>query len=80
MEKDTLNAIAGKYIKTLESLVDRTTFIILHNIIETFEKFNTTRNWKTYAHANPLIAKKEAELIAKYIIYTLEFINSVDEK
>jgi hypothetical protein len=78
-EKETLNSIAGKYIKTLKSSVDGTTFVILHSIIEIFEKFNTTRNWKTFAHAHALIAKKEAELIANYIIFTLEFIDSIEK-
>ena len=54
-------------------------YIAVQNSINCFDKFNDIRNNRSYAHANPILAKIEAEYVVSIISSTLFFIDNIEK-
>lgn len=78
---ETLDAIAGELNNILrqnEVFKEKTTFSILSVTKKIMKDFDDARNNKTYAHANKIMEKNEAEFLCTYMIDYYNFINRID--
>ena len=57
---------------------EKTTFSILSATKKIMKDFDDARNNKTYAHANNIMEKNEAEFLCIYMIDYYNFINKID--
>ena len=59
---------------------ESTTFSILSGTKKIMKDFDDARNNKTYAHANTIMEKNEAEFLCTYMVYYYNFICKIDFK
>ncbi len=77
----TLDSMAGELNNILrqnEVFKEKTTFSILSATKKIMKDFDDARNNKTYAHANSIMEKNEAEFLCIYMIDYYNFINKID--
>lgn len=80
---ETLDSIAGQLNNILrkdEIFKESTTFRILSATQKIMNSFDNARNNKTYAHANTIMEKNEAEFLCNYMVYYYNFINRIEYK
>ena len=80
---ETLDAIVGELNNILrenEVFKEKTTFSILSATKRIMKDFDDARNQKTYAHANTIMEKNEAEFLCTYMVDYYNFINKIDFK
>lgn len=80
---ETLDAISGELNNILRInnvFKEKTTFSILSATKKIMKDFDDARNNKTYAHANTIMEKNEAEFLCTYLIYYYNFISKIDFK
>ena len=78
---ETLDSITGELNNILrqnEVFKEKTTFSILSATKKIMKDFDDARNNKTYAHANNIMEKNEAEFLCIYMIDYYNFINKID--
>lgn len=78
---ETLDSITGELnniLRTNEVFKEKTTFSILSATKKIMKDFDDARNNKTYAHANSIMEKNEAEFLCTYMIDYYNFINRID--
>lgn len=83
IKDEPLNAVYGKYIKSLraEKMIDSTMAEkIIQSTFQCVEAFNDVRNNKSYAHDNPVLNHEESVLIFNYLTSTLRFLQSIEDK
>ena len=83
MEGETLDSITGQLNNILRNddvFKESTTFKILSATKKIMSSFDDARNNKTYAHANSIMEKNEAEFLCNYMIYYYNFINRIEYK
>lgn len=80
LEKDTLNARAGRLFNPLrrEGKVRPISDKIMRTTVETFELFNGIRNNESLAHDNELVAPAEARFIFDAIVNLLRFLKATE--
>ena len=80
---ETLDSIAGELNNILredEIFKESTTFSILSATKKIMKSFDDARNNRTYAHANNIMKKNEAEFLCIYIVDYYNFINKIEYK
>lgn len=80
IQGETLDSIVGQLNNILrkdEVFKETTTFKILSATQKIMKSFDDARNNKTYAHANTIMEKNEAEFLCNYMIYYYNFINQI---
>ena len=80
---ETLDAISGELnniLRTNDVFKEKTTFSILSATKKIMKDFDDARNNKTYAHANTIMEKNEAEFLCTYLVYYYNFISKIDFK
>ena len=83
MQGKTLDSITGELnniFRKNETFKESTTFSILTATNKIMKSFDDARNHKTYAHANSIMQKNEAEFLCTYIVDYYNFINKIDYK
>lgn len=78
---ETLDSISGELNNILrenEVFKEKTTFSILSATKKIMKDFDDARNHKTYAHANTIMEKNEAEFLCTYMIDYYNFISKID--
>lgn len=83
IQGETLDSITGELNNILredETFKESTTFSILTATKKIMKSFDDARNNKTYAHANNIMKKNEAEFLCIYIVDYYNFINKIDYK
>jgi len=78
---ETLDSITGELnniLRTNEVFKEKTTFSILSATKKIMKDFDDARNNKTYAHANTIMEKNEAEFLCTYMIDYYNFISKID--
>ena len=83
LKGETLDAISGELNNILRAnnvFKESTTFSILSATKKIMKDFDDARNNKTYAHANTIMEKNEAEFLCTYMVYYYNFICKVDFK
>lgn len=81
IQGETLDSIAGELNNILredEVFKESTTFSILNATKKIMKSFDDARNNKTYAHANSIMKKNEAEFLCIYIVDYYNFINKIE--
>lgn len=81
MNGTTLDSITGELNNILREnkmFKEKTTFSILSATKRIMKDFDDARNHKTYAHANTIMEKNEAEFLCTYMIDYYNFINKID--
>ena len=81
MKGKTLDSVTGELNNILrknEVFKEKTTFSILSATKGIMKDFDDARNNKTYAHANRIMEKNEAEFLCIYMIDFYNFINKID--
>lgn len=77
LKGETLDAISGELNNILRAnnvFKESTTFSILSATKKIMKDFDDARNNKTYAHANTIMEKNEAEFLCTYMVYYYNFI------
>lgn len=80
-EKETLNAIFGKYVKFIEKeniVESEMTISILKYSISLLDKFNHVRNNGSLAHDNTLLNTKESMFILDILIKLKNYIDNIE--
>lgn len=83
LKGETLDAISGELNNILRAnnvFKESTTFSILSATKKIMKDFDDARNNKTYAHANTIMEKNEAEFLCTYMVYYYNFICKIDFK
>ena len=83
LKGETLDAISGELNNILRDnnvFKESTTFSILSATKKIMKDFDDARNNKTYAHANTIMEKNEAEFLCTYMVYYYNFICKIDFK
>ena len=83
LKGETLDAISGELNNILRAnnvFKESTTFSILSGTKKIMKDFDDARNNKTYAHANTIMEKNEAEFLCTYMVYYYNFICKIDFK
>lgn len=83
LKGETLDAISGELNNILRInnvFKESTTFSILSATKKIMKDFDDARNNKTYAHANTIMQKNEAEFLCTYMVYYYNFICKIDFK
>ncbi len=79
-KEEPLNSRMGKYVKILEAKgeLQGISLLIMKSSITTFDKFNSIRNNKSFAHDNEVLGMSEAKFIFESISNVLRFIRSIE--
>lgn len=77
---DTITGESNNILRENEAFKEKTTFSILSATKKIMKDFDDARNNKTYAHANTIMEKNEAEFLCIYMIDYYNFINKIDFK
>ena len=83
IQGERLDSITGELNNILrenETFKESTTFSILTATKKIMKSFDDARNHKTYAHANSIMKKNEAEFLCTYIVDYYNFINKIEYK
>ena len=83
IQGETLDSITGELNNILRengTFKESTTFSILNATKKIMKSFDDARNHKTYAHANSIMEKNEAEFLCTYIVDYYNFINKIEYK
>ena len=83
LKGETLDTISGELnniLRVNNVFKESTTFSILSATKKIMKDFDDARNNKTYAHANTIMEKNEAEFLCTYMVYYYNFICKIDFK
>jgi hypothetical protein len=76
---DTIVANLKNFYKSKNYFSSEFCVIAIQSSINCFSKFNDIRNKQSFAHANAILGKIEAEYVVQSISNTLNFINKAEE-